>query len=258
MSEERRKEILVKATAISPAIEQQKPMFLSSKGGFGFYTVAIWNLKSMQKFLNSDVGANLSRWERSSIYANMIFNLYVYLEGIMNDGLRMVHHVPPQNPILRKHIAEITRRNVHPFEILKWIDIEFSTSTLVNIKQDYQEPLRFHEDLRNLVAHGGTIHTEGLHEFGASGTFNVVEPDAELRRLVEFLRKKNVYEETAEGPGYITSLGTEKIYEYFKLNCRNFVSDLVSGRDSNFSKMILQTFDYKYFDLSHPGPSSIP
>lgn len=258
MSDESQKYFLEKATVTSPVVDQQSTVFVQSKGGFAFSSVAIWNLKSMQRFLNSDVGENLSAWERSSIYANMIFNLYVYLEGTMNEGLSKLHKISPQNPTLRKHISELTKRNVHPLEVLKWIDVEFNTATLGNVKQNYQEPLRFHEDLRNLVAHGGTIHTEGLHEFGASGTVSVVEPDAELKKLVDFLKKKNIYEETEEGVGYITSLATEKIFEFFKNNFRDFVSALIGGNNSNYSKVIFNSFDFKYFGLTHPGPSQIP
>lgn len=69
----------------------------------------------------------------------------------MNHGLSMLHHVTPKNPALRKYIVELTRRNVHPFEVLKWIDVEFNTATLDNIKQTYQESLRFHEEIRNLM-----------------------------------------------------------------------------------------------------------
>lgn len=71
--------------------------------------------------------------------------------------------------------------------------------------------------------------TDVLHEWGPSGLVSVVEPDAELRRLVDFLKKKRVYTEDEAGLGYVTTLATEKIFEFFKLNCSNFISDLLAA-----------------------------
>lgn len=242
--------------SITPAQKDQKSLSFNTKGSFGFDAVAIWNLKTSESFFNSPAANTLSKQAKASIYASMIFNLYVYIEGNLNRGLKVMHLGTPKNATLRKHISDLTRRNVHPFDVLKMLDLEFNTSILAGIKNKYQESFRFHEEIRNLVAHGGTIHTEGYHEWSETESVSIVQPDEELSKLIGFLKKKNVYAEDEAGPGYITSLATKQIYDYFKGNIGNFVSDLITGKGGNFAKAILNSFDFEFFSLEHPGPSS--
>lgn len=96
-----------------------------SKSIFAFDAVALWNLKTLESYLSSPNSQHLLTFERASIYASLILNLYVYIEGNMNHGLKNIHNTTPKNPTLRDHIVTQTKFNFHPFEVLKWIDIEY-------------------------------------------------------------------------------------------------------------------------------------
>lgn len=224
-----------------------------SKSSFGFDSVAMRNLSASEKFLTSN--PTISEQERSSIYASMIFNLYVYLEGNMNNGLKVVHKNTPKNTALRKYIVEATKWNVHPFEVLKWLDIEHDAKMLDGVRAKYQEVLKFHGSIRNLVAHGGQVHSDGLHEWGDGFQTNIVEPDAELRKVIDFFKKNSIYQKSAEGDSYITTLATSQIFGFFKGSIKDFVSDLITGANSDLAKALFWAFDYEYFGLKYPGPT---
>lgn len=224
----------------------------TSKSSFGFDSVAMWNLRVSEKFLVTN--PMISERERSSIYASMIFNLYVYLEGNMNNGLKVIHKNTPSNAALRSYIVEATKWNVHPFEVLKWLDIEYDAKILDGVRYKYQEVLKFHGTIRNLVAHGGQVHSDGLHEWGDGFQTNIVEPDVELRKIIDFLKKKSIYQKSAEGDSYITTLATPEIFGFFKGSIKDFVGDLVTGANSNLAQALFWAFDYEYFELTYPGP----
>lgn len=231
------------------------PQFAEGTLSFGFDSVAFWNLQTSEKILASDEGKRLSEHEVASIYASMLFNLYVYLEGNINQGLKYLHRIEPKNKLLRDLILERTKWNVHPFEVLKWLDIEFGSTLLGTVQSRHQEPFRFHNDLRNLIAHGGVVRMDALHEWGEGFQTNIVEPDKELRKLIEFYKKNDIYQKTEAHDGYVTTIATQRVFDFFKSNCSSFVSALIQGPDAGLARTLFWSFNYTYFGLSHPGNS---